>query len=250
MKHRLQYIFTWVALGLFLLSAVALLVVAWNGLILERPRPFIMSIFWILISASGIYLFLLAVKKAHRSWIQEKQNIKQEEQQETREVSRPKKDEDSLDFAGVAKKLIRRTPDGVRLKDAGDQWLKNLARELEIMSGILYLRKGSSFEMAAGYALAGSEKPYVFKEGEGLSGQVAKTRQIRILTGLPEGFKEVYSGLGKAEPKYLAIVPLVSNDRTVAILECSGYRYNPGEIESMFRIFSRDLMEKISPNLK
>jgi hypothetical protein len=60
---------------------------------------------------------------------------------------------------------------------------------------------------------------------------------------------DVYSGLGKARPAYLAIIPLIHKNKTVAVLECSGYKYDPHDIENMFRIFSRDLMDKISPNL-
>jgi hypothetical protein len=69
------------------------------------------------------------------------------------------------------------------------------------------------------------------------------------MTRLPEEFLEVYSGLGKARPSYLAIVPLVHDDRTVALLECTGYRYEPGDIESMFRIFARDVMDKVITRL-
>ncbi len=90
---------------------------------------------------------------------------------------------------------------------------------------------------------------YTFKSGEGLSGQAAKNQQVMLLTRLPEGHLEVYSGLGKAPPAYLAIVPLVHKGKTMAVLECSGYRYEPDAIENMLRIFARDLMDKLSPNL-
>ena len=66
-----------------------------------------------------------------------------------------------------------------------------------------------------------------------------------VLTSLPEDYLEVYSGLGKAQPSYLAIVPFIHKGRTMAVLECSGYRYDPHDIENMFRIFARDLMDKL-----
>jgi two-component system chemotaxis sensor kinase CheA len=106
------------------------------------------------------------------------------------------------------------------------------------------------FQAVSSYALANPREPYSFKEGEGLSGQAAANRQIMMLTNLPEEHLEVYSGLGKARPSYLAIVPLIHKEKTIAVLECSGYRYAPGDIESMFRIFSRDLMEKLSTHMK
>ena len=97
--------------------------------------------------------------------------------------------------------------------------------------------------------MTGTSESYTFKSGEGLSGQVARNQQLIVMTSLPEGHLEVYSGLGKAPPAYLAIVPLIHKGRTVALIECSGYRYEQANIESMFKIFARDLMDKISPNL-
>jgi hypothetical protein len=35
----------------------------------------------------------------------------------------------------------------------------------------------------------------------------------------------------------------------MAVIECSGYRYNPDAIENMFKILARDLMDKLSLNL-
>lgn len=246
MRPKLQYILTWVSLGIMLLSAISLLVASWNATINNNALPFVMILFWVLITASGIYLFTLAVKKAHRSWIQEKQSQQVDQKSEAPKASKSSKDEKTLDFASTARKLVRRTPDGTKLEDMGNELLKNLARELEIMSGIFYLRKGDIFEPAASYALLVAAQPYSFKEGDGLSGQVAKNKQIMVLSRLPGDYVSVYSGLGKAEPKYLAIVPLVHHNKTVAILECSGFKYDPAKIELMFRIFSRDVMEKIT----
>ncbi len=39
-------------------------------------------------------------------------------------------------------------------------------------------------------------------------------------------------------------------DKTIAVLECSGYRYDPKDIEGMFRIFARDVMTKLFPDIK
>jgi hypothetical protein len=182
------------------------------------------------------------------SLVKEERQQKQdaEKGRETRRESRSaSRDRDNLDAAATARKLVRRIPPETRMEDLGPLLFQNLAKELEIMSGILYLRSEDRFEPDANYALAGPDEPYEFTFGEGLSGQAAASRQIMVLTRLPEGHRQVYSGLGKSPPKYLAIVPLVKEEKTLAVLECSGYRYDPGEIESMFRIFARDLMENL-----
>lgn len=243
---------TWVALGVLLISGVLLMAVSWNGIISTSPSPSQMVMLWTLMSASGIFLFMLAVKKAHRQWVDEERNLKEKESEETSLSSRKKdssKDNQALDFAGMVRKLVRRTPENASWEDVGKGLLKNLSRELEIMSGVFYLRKKAGFEAVAAFALLSHTEPYTFKEGEGLTGQVAKNQQLMVLTQLPEDYLEVYSGLGKAKPAYLAIVPFIHKNRTVAVLECTGYRFNPHDIENMFRIYSRDLMEKLSPNL-
>jgi hypothetical protein len=252
-KSRIQYVMTWVAIGVLLTAGLGLMAASWNGAVTGSPNPSLMVLLWVCMSASGIWLFMLAVKKAHRLWVDDERKRQQSETNAREPSSQAKsksKDLQALDFAATARKLVRRIPEDVPLEESGKALMKQVARELEIMSGILYIRRKKGFETAATYALVAPDEPYSFKEGEGLSGQVARSQQIMVLTRLPVDHLKVYSGLGKSEPSYLAIVPFVHKNRTIAVLECSGFRYDPHDVESMFRIFTRDLMEKLSPNLK
>ena len=249
---KLRYILPWLSLALMLICSSLLVVSAWNSQLSGTFSPSLMVLLWIAISSSGIYLFMLAVKKAHRQWINEKRQLEREEQEakgKSSGRSGTSRENKVLDFAASARKIVRRIPENIAEEQLGMFLLKNLARELEIMSGVYYSEKKGEFRAVATYAMASSTEPYSFKSGEGLTGQVARNQQLTVLTRLPEGHLEVYSGLGKAAPSYLAIVPLVHKGRTIAVLECSGYRYEPAEIENMFRIFARDLMYKLSPNL-
>ncbi len=252
LKSKIQYILTWVALGILLICGVLLIIVSWNGIITDAPSPTQMVILWTLISASGIYLFMFAVKKAHRQLVDEERNMADMEldQKDRASIKKDvKKDGQKMDFTSMAKKLVRRTEGSTSLDEISKGLMKTLASELEIMSGVFYIRTKAVFKSSNSYALSALTEPYTFKEGEGLTGQAAKNKQIMVLTRLPEEVMEVYSGLGKSKPTYLAIVPLVHKNRTVAVLECSGYKYDPQDIESMFRIFSRELMKNLSPNL-
>ena len=248
-KSTLQYMFTWIAIVALLICTVFLVAISWNSRITGNFSPSLVVFLWLSTSASGIYLFLLAVKKAHRQWITEKRELEQLKGQSGKSSAAAESSTSTMDFAATARKLVRRTPEKAALEEIGKGLLKNLARELEIMSGIFYVEKEGRFEAVSTYALVASTEPFAFKPGEGLTGQAARNQQLMVLSRLPEGHMEVYSGLGKAPPSYLAIVPLVHKGRTIALLECSGYRYNSHDIESMFRIFSRDLMNKLSPNL-
>ncbi len=248
-KSTLQYIFTWASLILLLAGTIFLVAISWNSRVTGSFSPPLVVVLWLLISASGIYLFLLAVKKAHRQWITEKRDLEKIKALAGKSAQETNPSIHIMDFAAVARKLVRRTPENAALEELGKGLLKNLARELEIMSGIFYVEKEGTFEAVSTYALVASSHPYEFKTGEGLTGQAARNQQLMVLSQLPEGYLEGYSGLGKALPSYLAIVPLVHMGRTIALIECSGYRYKPHDIENIFRIFSRDLMIKLSPNL-
>lgn len=248
-KSSLKYVFTWIALLMLLLCTVFLVAISWNSRITGTFSPSLVVLLWFIISASGIFLFMLAVKKAHRQWITEKRELEKvkAKAEKSRDVAKP--GDHKMDFAALARKLVRRTPEKANMEEIGKALLKNLSRDLEIMSGVFYMEKDGSFEAVSTYALVASTEPYEFKLGEGLNGQAARNQQLMVLSRLPEGYLEVYSGLGKALPSYLAIVPLIHRGRTIAVIECSGYRYDPHEIENMFRILARDLMNKLSPNL-
>ena len=249
---RIRYILTWTALVLFLLCSTLLVVAAWNSQLTGDFSPPLVLLLWILICISGIYLFMLAVKKAHRQWINEKRELETEEARKKQKPSGsggPSPQNKELDFTSSARKIVRRIPENIVMDQLGQLLLKNLARELEIMSGIFYIENKGVFTAEATYAISSHTEPHTFKSGEGLTGQAARNRQIMVLNRLPEGYTEVFSGLGKAVPAYLAIVPLVHRGHTLAVVEFTGYRYEPGAIENMLRILARDLMDKLALNL-
>ncbi len=244
----MRYILTWMSLGLLLLSGLALVILSWNGAVRGRVSPSYLIFWWFLSSASGIYLFLVAVRRAHRHLkLDERKNKVAENRLE--HLSKGAKKTDELDFAATARKMVRRMPE-TGLKDAGEILMQLLAKELEIMSGILYYRSGQEFKEVGAYAHSSLEGPLHFEEGVGLPGQVARNKQFMILTQFPDSYLKVCSGLGQAEPAWLAIIPFVENEKTIAVLECSGFRYDPKQVETMFRIFTRELTDKLNAKNK
>ena len=252
-RGRIQYLMTWVSLVVMMIAGFGLMALSHNGAVQGNPRVIPMIILWLCIAGPGIFLFAMGVKNAHRLLLYEERGQKAAGKKMAdpaghRQAASPEKQ--VLDFAATARKLVRRIPDDTPLEEWGKSLLKNLSRELEIMSGIFYVKKRGQFEAVATYALTSPGEPYNFKPGEGLTGQVARDRQIKVLTRLPDEYMEVFSGLGKSKPSYLAIVPLLHKNQTVAVLECTGYRHQAGELEGMFRIFARDVMDKYSPGTR
>ncbi|MDD2564749.1 MAG: GAF domain-containing protein, partial [Salinivirgaceae bacterium] len=100
-------------------------------------------------------------------------------------------------------------------------FLSRIAKELEIVQGLIYKysKETEHFEPIADYAFYGQEQPSPFKIGEGLNGQVARDTKTMVVEDLPRNYRKIVSGLGHREPKYLLIIPIISNNHTIAIAE-------------------------------
>ena len=106
-------------------------------------------------------------------------------------------------------------------------FLSRMAKEFDIVQGLFYQYNNNSelFEPIADYAFYGEEKPAPFSFNEGLNGQVARDCKTLYLSELPDDYRQIMSGLGKGEPKYIIIIPLVSNDKTVAVVELALFNH-------------------------
>jgi len=80
------------------------------------------------------------------------------------------------------------------------------------------------FDLKASYAY--NRKKFADKRvewGEGLIGTCALEKQSIHMTDLPDGYLEITSGLGLATPDNLLIVPLITQDEVLGILELSSF---------------------------
>jgi len=89
------------------------------------------------------------------------------------------------------------------------------------------------FEMTAHFAYG--RKKFTDKKllwGEGLIGACAMEKKTIFIDKVSENFVEVTSGLGKANPRCLLIVPLKNNDDVYGVLEVASFKiYEQFEIE-------------------
>ena len=92
------------------------------------------------------------------------------------------------------------------------------------LGGIYIVNKDQNnetiLELIAAYAY--SESKFIkktFKFGESLVGASASEKRIVNLKKLPQGYLQVLSGLGKASPKHLLILPLIYENELMGVLE-------------------------------
>ena len=106
-----------------------------------------------------------------------------------------------------------------------DKLLINISQPFKTVQGIAYAlnSKTNKFETKSTYAYYTTESFKEFELGEGIPGQVAKDKKILLMENIPEDYIRIVSGLGTGTPKYLLVVPIISQNETIAILELASF---------------------------
>lgn len=115
----------------------------------------------------------------------------------------------------------------------GDQELKTLAnnviaaicRYLQLPVGLLFIRQENNLSLIGSYAFESGNGTIEFALGEGMVGQAAIDQEMLILgqSPAPTGLT-ISSGLGQMQPEHVAVLPLVFERETIAVLELGSWR--------------------------
>jgi hypothetical protein len=97
--------------------------------------------------------------------------------------------------------------DGIEITQSDPQQaLNQICQSLNAGQGAIYALKDDELSLTYGYAIGNHSASY--KLGEGLVGRVAAENQRLYLSQLPENYITVFSGLGNASPRRLALIPI------------------------------------------
>ncbi|MEU4212486.1 HAMP domain-containing protein [Streptomyces sp. NPDC026206] len=92
---------------------------------------------------------------------------------------------------------------------------------------------------------AGDDRPPCIPLGCSLVGQAARGRRTITVDGLPAGYVTISSGLGRAEPAGLIVLPLVVEDQVLGVIELASVSvFTP-----VHRDFLDQLMETVGVNV-
>ncbi len=101
-----------------------------------------------------------------------------------------------------------------------------IARYIGALTGTVFIRRqedndgGDFYELAASFAYPLQENvSCVFRQGEGLPGQVVMGKKTLHLTRIPSEYLRINSSLGSGTPSDVLIIPLVYEDEVLGVME-------------------------------
>lgn len=211
-------------------------------------------IFMLLIAVVGIIFYLLILNANIRSKSLEREigNLMNriEDSKIQKEVKKETVVKEKIDIEKEAKSIIPSNNEDI--VKFGETLLLNCSKRFQIVQGLLYMRDPSDgiFSFKAGYAFYSESEPVTYKEGETLSGQVAKNKTVLNLNKVPENYIAVMSGLGEGSPSFMLIAPIISpNNETIGIIELASFKSFSSEVEELFAYIGRKLGEKLAQTL-
>jgi hypothetical protein len=227
-NDRKILIITFIAGILFLLASISQF---WSNFVNKERLGFLPLAFAVLAIVAFIYHFIVAYRTANikqqDALIEEKvaegraallTEIRSEEEKKKEEIT------ETDDVPQIAKSIA---PSGnfKNIESYGKKLLVNFSDHLNCIQGVFYAidASGETFNALSSYAMSKDRIPEDFTLGENMNGQAAKTQEITYISEIPENYFEVESGLGKSKAGYLCLIPVVSDNKTVALIELASF---------------------------
>ena len=150
------------------------------------------------------------------------QRSQHRQRQATEQLRRfAKQQEATASFRAELSQMAARLQRCERLPELSSVFLEAAREMLDAMQGAVYVASLGAPQRLhlAGAAAAGAAVPTLLNLGEGLLGQCAQDRQIKIVATPSPGPWTLRSGLGNAPPAALVLAPLLLRDQLVGVVE-------------------------------
>ncbi len=114
-------------------------------------------------------------------------------------------------------------------KEVFTKALSQVCNALEASQGAVFQvvnnKEYNSIDLLSSYAYHIPEGDQIsFRFGEGIAGQVAKEGKIANIDAVPEGYIQIFSGLGQSTPKHLLVLPIKEEKAVVGVVEISSFK--------------------------
>ena len=129
--------------------------------------------------------------------------------------------------------------------------LNQLCKILQAGQGALYVSEMEQgkrlLRLKGNYALVlGESETIEFEYGEGLIGQAATSGVSLYLDEIPEGYVNIVSGLGSAQPRYLFVMPLKTGNEVKGVVEVATFVSLSESVRKKAEEMASVLAEKLS----
>ncbi|NGX48081.1 MAG: hypothetical protein K1000chlam3_01469, partial [Chlamydiae bacterium] len=133
---------------------------------------------------------------------------------------------EDLDYQNQIKSNVQELANSIRGElggsDIGSNILSKLSKIINIQVGAFYIfnKDGHSLDLISSYAYKKRKNlSEVFQIGEGLVGQCAREKQTIVISNVPDDYIKVTSGLGEATPNVIMVMPIMFEEKLLAVLE-------------------------------
>jgi len=213
-----------------------------------------------IIAATGVFFYTKSMFKKGSNFEktvnvqsdkQQSELERKEQERQNKELKRKQAEEEkkflTQAVAEIAEGLEDKTP-----QEYFDQLLINLSKRLDIVQGVAFAfnEKTEKFFMAGSYAYYTEQTDRTFELGEGIPGQVAKDMKILLMDNIPEDYIRIVSGLGTGSPKCLLEIPIVYENKTVAVLELASFEKKALNYDEFLSLLNASIGELSSRNVK
>ena len=147
---------------------------------------------------------------------------------------------------GLAKFIEVLRSDTNSLSELGDRIISNIVQYIGANQGAIFIKEEENEETVLKLisAYAYEKKKFIdksIKPGVGLVGTAFSEKSTMNLNEVPSDYIEISSGLGKAKPKAILIVPLLINEEVYGVIELASFKE--------FKDFEIEFVEKLAENI-
>lgn len=109
-------------------------------------------------------------------------------------------------------------------KNVPQRVLNEICNRVGAGQGAIYTNRNGLLELTQGYALGYERQSVSYNLGEGIVGRVAAEGWRLCLDRVPDGYINVFSGLGNSSPTQLVLAPVKQNDEVKGVIEIACFQ--------------------------
>lgn len=136
------------------------------------------------------------------------------------------------------------------LTTLADQLLANLVKSVKASMGAMYLltveEERKFLKLLANWGLSTENQVDELDVNEGMTGQCFNAGKAMYIDSLPENYFTITSGLGSAQPKELALLPLINDEKVIGVVEIASFK----PLEKWHRDFLEKALVSIAAQLQ